>query len=190
MASSSKTTLWGKPTLFVHVTLSPALMVTVEGSKTRAPPSAPSFTLAALAERASPREAMPTPAALANLHRTASASEKLCDRKYEWPFQKVCAIFQCSILSPNLLNSSEAGVQEESHLRSCSWTSQPSRTSALPACNLLIWSGPMLHLADTFLFLHLAKHTKASWRGKSTGHKISTIAKAGSKATAEPRPQL
>lgn len=76
MASSSKTTLWGKPTLLVQVTESPALMVMVAGSNTRAPPSPPSFTLAALAERASPREVMPTPAALAHLNVTRERQDQ------------------------------------------------------------------------------------------------------------------
>lgn len=53
--------------LLVQVTVSPDLMVTSAGSNTKAPPAAPSFTLAALADRARVREAMPTPAAVAYL---------------------------------------------------------------------------------------------------------------------------
>ena len=53
--------------MFFQVTLSPALIVTSEGSNTRPPPSAPSFTVAALAARVRAREAAETPAALANL---------------------------------------------------------------------------------------------------------------------------
>ena len=67
ISSSSKTTLWGKPTLLTHSTVSPALIVTLEGSKTRPPPSAPSLTVAALALKARPTVAMLIPAALAIL---------------------------------------------------------------------------------------------------------------------------
>ena len=70
MPSSSKTTLCGKPMLLVQVTVSPDLMVTSAGSNTSAPPAAPSFTLAALADRARPKEAMPTPAAVAYLQQS------------------------------------------------------------------------------------------------------------------------
>ena len=87
MASSSKTTLWGKPILLVQVTVSPDLMVISAGSNTSAPPAAPRFTLAALAESARPRDAMPTPAAVAYLQQgtvTRQASKGgLCNLRNE-----------------------------------------------------------------------------------------------------------
>mmetsp|Transcript_6366 Transcript_6366/g.12544 ORF Transcript_6366/g.12544 Transcript_6366/m.12544 type:complete len:99 (+) Transcript_6366:1468-1764(+) len=54
--------LCGNPALLVQVTVSPLEMVTVDGSNTRAPLSAPSFTLApAKADPVKAKEQSPTP---------------------------------------------------------------------------------------------------------------------------------
>merc|ERR1711869_39941 len=57
------TMLCGKPALFTHSTLSPALMVTVLGSKARPPESVPGLTVAAfaLSVRAKVDALMPAP---------------------------------------------------------------------------------------------------------------------------------
>lgn len=95
-ASSSKTTLWGKPALLVQVTVSPDLMVTVAGSKTRLPESAPSLTVAsAWAAMVRAREATPTAAPWAIFcrlatGRTATRREVAAERAAE---ARMVAIF-------------------------------------------------------------------------------------------------